>query len=30
MIQVVIAIKLCCYGLAVVGIFSTLRIAFGG
>jgi succinate dehydrogenase / fumarate reductase membrane anchor subunit len=27
---VVIAIQLCCYGLAVVGIFATLRIAFGG
>jgi len=26
----VIAIQLCCYGLAVVGIIATLRIAFGG
>lgn len=25
----VIAIQLCCYGLAVVGIIATLRIAFG-
>lgn len=25
----VIAIPLCCYGLAVVGIIATLRIAFG-
>ena len=26
----VIAIQLCCYGLAVTGIVATLRIAFGG
>lgn len=26
----VIVIQLCCYGLAVVGIIATLRIAFGG
>jgi succinate dehydrogenase membrane anchor subunit len=26
----VIAIQLCCYGLAVVGVIATLRIAFGG
>jgi succinate dehydrogenase / fumarate reductase membrane anchor subunit len=25
----VIAIKLCCYGLAAVGIIATLRVAFG-
>jgi succinate dehydrogenase / fumarate reductase, membrane anchor subunit len=25
----VIAIQLCCYGFAVVGIIATLRIAFG-
>lgn len=25
-----IAIQLCCYGLAVVGVVATLRIAFGG
>ncbi|MDP3691525.1 succinate dehydrogenase, hydrophobic membrane anchor protein [Bradyrhizobium sp.] len=27
---VVIAVQLCCYGLAVIGIVATLRIAFGG
>ena len=26
----VIAIRLCCYGLAVAGIIATLRVAFGG
>lgn len=26
----VIAIQLCCYGLAVVGVIATLRIALGG
>ena len=26
----VIAVRLSCYGLAVVGIIATLRIAFGG
>jgi succinate dehydrogenase / fumarate reductase membrane anchor subunit len=26
---VVIAVQLCCYGLAVVGIIATLRVAFG-
>jgi succinate dehydrogenase membrane anchor subunit len=26
----VIAVRLCCYGLAVVGIIATLRIAVGG
>ena len=26
----VIAIQLCCYGLAVAGIIATLRVAFGG
>ncbi len=25
----VIAVQLCCYGLAIVGILATLRIAFG-
>lgn len=26
----VIAVRLCCYGLAVVGIMAIVRIAFGG
>jgi succinate dehydrogenase / fumarate reductase, membrane anchor subunit len=26
----VIAVRLCCYGLAVIGIVATVRIALGG